>query len=738
MFQNLKLRTKLVAIVAPPLFVLAVVAAYSVLLSSRGSTTLDELSADIRTLGVVALAAFLLSALSVIVVGRTISDPIDDLSATARELAETRLPALIETLRNPGAEPPSFEPLPIGNNDELAGLVESFNSVQVGIAELAIEQRNIVREGLSELVINLARRNQSLLDRQIEVIDRLEADEEDPDRLEELFSLDHLATRMRRNAESLLVVAGAEPARRRGGPVEVADALRVAMSEIEDYRHVKLVHVEDAEIGAQSAVDLAHLFSEVLENATQFSPPDSPVEVTGVSHPDGSYMISCVDHGIGMTAEQLAKANDVLRNPPELGLGLTRSLGFIVVGRLAQRLGVSVELTHTPNGGITAIAEVPASVLSGAALPTRHASEMPPAPMTASGLEAMTATPLTDGQPASPIGDDVPEPATSGAPASDEVWTPPAMPERGANLFGTPPPSGVEEAPAVPPASPFAAPAMPAAFQPNADPVPSPVSEPTPVAQAPAGGAQSEALAKLLGLTPTSLDQPPPAPAPPAPSESSSMIFGRPVESRPQQDAADEPWVPPVFDPNELRVEVEPVAIETSPSKLEEAIPTGESFDSGMESLLQDEPAASSGSLVRRDRSVNHAPQSEGRRVASSVRSPDEIRSMLARYRSGLKGKPLSDLATPPMPDGLPNMGYDLGAPPAPPVEPESFDSFNPGPGDPDPFGTDSESSAMPAAPDPAFGNPRPFGEDGLDGDAFDNDFRDNFQHDFDPNGENS
>lgn len=214
------------------------------------------------------------------------------------------------------------------------------------------------------------------------------------------------------------------------------------------------------------------------------------------------------------------------------------------------------------------------------------------------------------------------------------------------------------------------------------------------------------------------------------------MIFGRPVDSRPHHDEVDEPWVPPIFDPNELRVEVEPVPIEEPPSKLEEAIPTGESFDSGMESLLQSEPAATSGSLVRRDRSVNHAPQSEGRRVASSVRSPDEIRSMLARYRSGLKGKPLSDLTTPPMPEGLPNVGHDLGAPPA---EPESFDSFNPGPAASDPFAVDSEpEAAQPPATEPAFGNPRPFGDEGLDGDAFDNDFRDNFQHDFDPNGENS
>ncbi len=426
MFQNLKLRTKLVAIVTPPLFVLAVVAAYAVLLSN-GGTTLNELSSDVRTLGVVALAAFLLSALAVVVIGRTITDPIDSVSASARELADVRLPALLDTLRHPGRPSPVFEPLVASSNDEVAELVDALNSVQLGIAGLAEEQRTMVRQGLSDLVVNLARRNQSLLDRQIEVIDRLEHDEEDPDRLQELFNLDHLATRMRRNAESLLVVAGAEPARRRGGPVEVADALRVAMSEIEDYRHVQLTDVEDARIGAQSAVDLAHLFSELLENATQFSPPESPVEVTGVRHPDGSYLISCVDHGIGMTTDQLANANDVLQNPPELGLGLTRSLGFIVVGRLAARLGVQIELAHTPNGGITAIADIPASVLADSFMPSsdQYEGESEGEPV----LTPEPAQPVDSGMAAAALTID----------HGEESWTPPAMPERDASAFGSSP-----------------------------------------------------------------------------------------------------------------------------------------------------------------------------------------------------------------------------------------------------------------------------------------------------------
>ncbi len=646
MFQNLKLRTKLVAIVTPPLFVLAVVAAYAVLLSN-GGTTLDELSSDVRTLGVVALAAFLLSALAVVVIGRTITDPIDSVAASARELADVRLPALLDTLRHPGRPSPVFEPLVASSNDEVAELVDALNSVQLGIAGLAEEQRTMVRQGLSDLVVNLARRNQSLLDRQIEVIDRLEHDEEDPDRLQELFNLDHLATRMRRNAESLLVVAGAEPARRRGGPVEVADALRVAMSEIEDYRHVQLTDVEDARIGAQSAVDLAHLFSELLENATQFSPPESPVEVTGVRHPDGSYLISCVDHGIGMTTDQLANANDVLQNPPELGLGLTRSLGFIVVGRLAARLGVQIELAHTPNGGITAIADIPATVLADSFLPSSDQPDSEAVPT------SEPAQPVDSGMAAAALTID----------QGEESWTPPSMPERDASAFGSSPAAAIA---AIDPSAPAFADepvgevaafpmAAPTPVFPEADlpPMPEPPmpAQPAAPAAAPMGeeGPASEALAKLLGIAPTSFDTPPAATSAPGVPltdvESSNNFFARP---KPAPAAPDLPWEAPSFD---SQAAPDPLPIPDVPTKLSEAIPSGESFDSGMESLLTPESSRTSAGLVKRDRTKNHAPESEGRRVASSVRSPDEIRSMLSRYRSGLKGKPLEDMATPPMPD---------------------------------------------------------------------------------------
>lgn len=621
MFKHLTLRKKLVAVVLPPLGVLAIVALYAVLLGFKASSSPDELAGDIRTLGMVALAAVIISGLMVIMVGRTISDPISDLTAAADELANVRLPQLVESLRNPGSSAPTFEPISVDNQSaEIARLIGALNAIQESAAEVAGQQKAVVQAGVTDLVVNLARRNQSLIDRQIECIDTLESNEEDPERLEHLFSLDHLATRMRRNAESLLVVAGAEPPRRRGAPVAVADVLRVAMSEIEDYRRVSLTSVDEALVGNQPAADLAHLLSELMENATSFSPPDSVVEVKGIQEGDGYYLISVSDVGIGMNDEQLNAANTVLANPPELGLGLSRSLGFIVVGRLARRLGVQVELARGTGGsGITALVLVPASVLAGgpvAAAPIQPQPIQAPPPQTAPIPEAMLGAAL------------------------------PAF-----------------EVPAALQARPAPAP-IPAAFLPDAQQAwEAPVFEPStelparllePKAADPVAPIefQSEALAELLGTSPdqapfdqTSFDQAPvaqPAWDQPAPAE---MTWDQPATAQPAWDQPS--WDQPTFDaPAHLHSVVEPFA----PASLAQALPDGEQFDAGVASLLQPghpssyrppTPAAGSG-LAKRDRSHSQAPPSEGRPVAPSVRSPEEIRQMLARYRDG-RNRPTGD-----------------------------------------------------------------------------------------------
>ncbi len=685
MFQKFNLRTKFVAIAVPPLVVLGMFAAYGLVLSTRSST--EELAHDIRTLGLIAVAAVLLTALALIVIGQTIQNPVKEATAAARELADRRLPSMLEALRDPSSESFEQSPFTTDSEGELGDLINALNDVQTAATSVAAEQQSLVRQSLSDLVVNMARRNQTLLDRQIEYIDRLESAEEDPDRLEELFGLDHLATRMRRNAESLLVLAGAETSRRRGGPVAIGDVLRVAMSEIEDYRHVRLAGIENAEIGAQGAVDLAHLLSELMENATQFSPPDTPVEVCGTRHPDGTYFITVTDHGIGMSPEQLEASNAILAAPPELGLSLSRSLGFIVIGRLAQRLEIEVELAHTANGGVTAIVAVPAAVLASDDSPlTRNEAAAPEAPAVEAApvaaeippsvaaeptaLDAPARTPMTQAPtaPAPAPQVDLSQAAFPAAGGGDS-WTPPVMPERGANpLGGQPEPAPSFEAPAPAPAPSFEAPAA-STF---AAETPAPAPAPAPAAP------QSDALAKLLGLDPASAAPTEPAPAPIAqpvaePADSTEPIAFDPADlfSRPAAAPAPEPaapWEAPTFDPA-ASAEIAPPAAAEPAANLDAALPSAEAFDADVSGLLAEQRTTSG--LVKRDRTKSQAPVSEGRPVKASGRSPDEIRNMLARYRDGLKGRPLEGIAGADAPGGAP-------APTDQPTPPNPFEGASP------------------------------------------------------------
>jgi signal transduction histidine kinase len=334
-------------------------------------TTAADLKADAQTaarLYVLGAATAIVVALVVaFLVSRATTVPLRKLTNAAYTLSTERLPALVERLRNPeeGEEPLSatLRPIDIHSKDEIGQLAEAFNSIQQVTVEVAEEQAQLLRKGIGDIFINLARRNQTLLDRQIEFIDQLEANEEDPDQLDNLFKLDHLATRMRRNAESLLVLAGAEPPRRRGRPVSLADVVRVAIGEVEDFARIQLLALDEASVGGNVAVDLAHLLSELMENATHFSPPDTMVEIVGHRSGEG-YILSVSDQGIGMSADQLAEANAQLAHPPLVGLALSRSLGFIVIGRLAQRFGISVKLTSSPSGGVTALVTLPPELVT--------------------------------------------------------------------------------------------------------------------------------------------------------------------------------------------------------------------------------------------------------------------------------------------------------------------------------------------------------------------------------------
>lgn len=350
-----------------------------------------------------ALGAIIIALIIAFLVGRATTVPLKKLTSAAYSLSTDKLPALVERLRNPDetegeslAE--TLTPIDINSKDEIGQLADAFNSIQQVTIEVAEEQAALLRKGIGDIFINLARRNQTLLDRQIEFIDQLEANEEDPDQLDNLFKLDHLATRMRRNAESLLVLAGAEPPRRRGRPVALADVVRVAIGEVEDFARIQLLALDDATVGGNVAVDLAHLLSELMENATHFSPPDTMVEIVGHRSDDGSYIISVSDQGIGMSAEQLVEANTQLARPPLVGLALSRSLGFIVIGRLAQRFDISVKLTASPSGGVTALVTLPTDIVT-------YDGEEPPAVMPQRALDE---APVEEqAAPAAPVEEEV-------------------------------------------------------------------------------------------------------------------------------------------------------------------------------------------------------------------------------------------------------------------------------------------------------------------------------------------
>lgn len=335
-------------------------------------TEADRLVTDAQSAASLYLVGTLIAITAALIiaflVARATTVPLRRLTSAAYTLSTERLPALVERLRNPEDDQDdpaaSLQRIDISSKDEIGQLADAFNSIQQVTVEVAEEQAQLLRKGIGDIFINLARRNQTLLDRQIEFIDQLEAHEEDPDQLDNLFRLDHLATRMRRNAESLLVLAGAEPPRRRGRPVALADVVRVAIGEVEDFARIQLLALDDATVGGNVAVDLAHLLSELMENATHFSPPDTMVEIVGHRTEVDGYIISVSDQGIGMSADQLADANHQLTRPPLVGLALSRSLGFIVVGRLASRFGVSVKLTASPSGGVTALVTLPDSVVT--------------------------------------------------------------------------------------------------------------------------------------------------------------------------------------------------------------------------------------------------------------------------------------------------------------------------------------------------------------------------------------
>lgn len=315
--------------------------------------------------GAAALAMLVIALLLWLYTFRSIVRPLRSLTDEAHEAAERRLPGAVARVR--ATENPDDIVLESSRStlsrreDEFAEVATALDNLQETAVRLAVEQA-VMRHNTAESLANLGRRNQNLVRRQLGFISALEREESDPNALANLFELDHLATRMRRNAESLLVLVGEHSPRRWSGAVAVGDVMRSAFAEVEDYRRVSLRRAEPAAVQGVAAAEISHLLAELVDNALSFSPPDQEVEVQARSS-GNEYHIAIVDQGVGMSPEAMEVANARLSGKENFLVSPTRDLGHYVVGRLAQRLGIKVWLHDSPLNGVTARVVLPAGVL---------------------------------------------------------------------------------------------------------------------------------------------------------------------------------------------------------------------------------------------------------------------------------------------------------------------------------------------------------------------------------------
>jgi len=314
---------------------------------------------------VLALALFFTTA-----VGRSMTRPLRRLRSGALEVAGVRLPETVRRMSEGNAADMSLEvePINVDSTDEIGEVARAFDQVHREAVRLAANEAAL-RGNVNAMFVNLSRRSQSLVERQIRLIDDLEQGEQDPDRLANLFQMDHLATRMRRNSENLLVLAGHELSRQRTEPVALVDVLRAAVSEIERYERVIPNVQPGISVRGQAVNDVVHLLSELAENATTFSAADTPVNVSGHLLNSGGALVDITDRGVGMDADEMARANWRLDNPPVVDVAVSRRMGLFVVARLAGRHGIRVRLRSAAMGGLTALVWLPDEVITREAFP---------------------------------------------------------------------------------------------------------------------------------------------------------------------------------------------------------------------------------------------------------------------------------------------------------------------------------------------------------------------------------
>ncbi len=359
--------------------------------------------------GTLAIIGFLSAAIAAFVVGRSLTRRLKQVTSDAHSIAVDRLPEVLESLRHPTPEAlaGALPQVTSDKNDEIGQLASDFNTILRTSIETSLEHSQRQANTMTNLLVNLGRRNQSLIDRQLELIDGLESSEQNPDLLESLFKLDHMVTRQRRNAESLLILAGSKRSRSWSAAVPLSDVIRGAISEVADLNRVRfeVQPGNDLLLSGQYAVDLSHLLAELIENATLFSNPTTVVTVRVQRGPQ-HFRVWVIDSGVGMSEEELASANQIVTLPPLIDELATDRVGFQVVGRLAQRFGVRVRIQSNPSGGVAASVDLPTTlfdalnqdqpVVAEAESAVRAAIQIPPQ------AAEMPAIPPTSGMPSTP------------------------------------------------------------------------------------------------------------------------------------------------------------------------------------------------------------------------------------------------------------------------------------------------------------------------------------------------
>ncbi|QUQ67895.1 sensor histidine kinase [Kutzneria sp. CA-103260] len=301
----------------------------------------------------------------------TMIRPLWTLRRRALEVADRELPGIIDRFAHDTPNPDDLRPVPVAvtTTEEIGQVARAFDEVHASAVRLAADQAAL-RHQVNEIFVNLSLRTQSLVQSQLKMIDTMEADELDPDRLDRLFRLDHLATRMRRNSENLLVLAGATLRRTTSQQVPVGDLLRAAVSEVEQYTRITLEPTPESVVVGAAVSDIVHLLAELLDNATAFSAPDTTVAVACTTARSGALRIAVADNGVGLPPAELAALNQQLTDQASIEAAASKRMGLFVVSRLASRRGITVRLRANAGGGTVAEVELPAELL-------RPADEVP-------------------------------------------------------------------------------------------------------------------------------------------------------------------------------------------------------------------------------------------------------------------------------------------------------------------------------------------------------------------------